>query len=62
MNETKNNENEMSVSENDTMYEIESISQQSSIDKTEILIVREDVDKNVIPTAVITNNIQLTAK
>lgn len=62
MNETKNNENEMSVSENDTMYEIESISQQSSIDKTEILIVREDVDKNVLPTAVITNNIQLTAK
>lgn len=52
----------MSVSENDTMYEIESISQQSSIDKTEILIVREDVDKNVLPTAVITNNIQLTAK
>lgn len=52
----------MSASENDTIYEIESISQQSSTDKLEVLVVREDVDKDILPTAVITNNIQLTAK
>lgn len=41
---------------------MESISQHSSNENTEILIIREDIDKNILPSSIITNNINLTAK
>jgi len=60
MSEFINRDDNISISENDTLCEMESVSHMSSTSSNSVLVVTDNTE--MIPTAVIQQNIKLTAR